>query len=109
MRRINLELLFVTVVGLFVMFMILSQKWYSAYLRERGEVKKYQNIYVKNLQEIEEFRLNQQSFISFIRALFLLSLTGSFIKQVFREYLIKIKLTKRQALTEGVYSTIKKY
>lgn len=104
-----MELLFVTVVGLFAIFMVLSQKWYSAYLREKKEVEQYQNIYVKNLQEMEEFRLNQQGFISFIRALFLFSLTGNFIKQVLKKWLIKVKLAKRQAVTESIYSIIKKY
>jgi len=102
-----MEALIITAFFLLAILGVQAQKWHSSYLKERAEEKKYFDVYVMNLEERKDYEMSQQGFIAFVRFLFLLSLTGSFIKELYRRGRIKLKLVKRYTINDVFYKSIK--
>jgi hypothetical protein len=102
-----MELIFIIVIICLVLLMVHAQKWHGAYLKDKVEEKKYFDVYVRNLEEREDYVLSQQGFVSFVRFLFLLSLSGNFIKELFRRFHVRVKLARRYAINDVLYRLIR--
>jgi uncharacterized membrane protein len=104
-----MDLLIIVNVLIVFLLIIPAQKWYASYLREKKEEEEYKKYYVMNLEERKEHDLNNQGFISFVRFLFLLSILGTFLKEVFERWRLKFLLMKKLAINSTLYKVIKKY
>jgi hypothetical protein len=102
-----MELIFITVIICLVILMVHAQKWHGSYLKEKIEEKKYFDVYVRNLEEMRDYELSQQGFVSFVRFLFLLSLSGNFVKELFRRFYTRFKLARRYAINDVLYRLIR--
>ena len=104
-----MDLLIICNVILVLLIFIPAQKWYASYRREQEQENRYKEFYVMNLEERKEHDLNLQGFISFIRFLFLLSIFGTFLKEVYYRWVFKFQSIKKLAINSTLYKVIKKY
>lgn len=102
-----MELILIVVIICLTILSVHAQKWHGYYLKNKVEEKKYFDVYVMNLEERKDYELSQQGFVSFVRFLFLLSLTGNFIKELFRRFYIRVKLARRYAINDVLYRLIR--
>ena len=102
-----MEILFICFIAVVAIVLVRVQIWHSSYIREKKKEEKDVSMYVMNLEEQEECRLKQQGFISFLRFLFLLSITTSFIKEVWVGFIVKFKVAKKEVMNNVMYKVIR--